>query len=541
MSIFEEKINSITLALKDGYEPEEALNKFLIGANGYFKQVESDLVTIRHKVTSIPDLENLEEGVKVKIDKIPFQLFLQIRMFFKEIYQEFKTESTICVMQNLSDCKYSLFVPEQRNSGANSNYKLGDSPRFLEELKTKRLVMVCHSHPWASTSVSPSGTDNNDEKEPILYMILSNVEKIPVYYLSTCDQNTRVQVPFFEVWENPIATIFTSAESNANDKEVVARLFAKLNIADILDACVTDVTIPYAEWKSYVTSATTIISGGYGSGYGSSYGSDYSSRSYYNNFYGDYYGGHLYQSSYPQTTTFGAQTARQPIFQEDKKKQEIKTQQEQTLIRPSIEEEYEFVFKMSTDEVRHDLEAGKYTFEQIHNMYSALQDDSRSPTILETSDDTDSYITDDADDLLNKLFTSYLPRNEENELIDLFLEDHLERDMCIDLDISDLSYSDKKAVCFHYFQQGVQDRYEFEDLSNIEKVLAILQFIDECETPIIRQILCTNHSVGHVYEIMSAFYTSTSLEEAAAKQIVDDFNLDQVYDNIQRYELSHPL
>ena len=116
MSIFNEKINSVTLASKDGYKPSDALNKFLIGSNGFFKQVESDIVVIRHKVDSVPELQDLKEGATVKIEKIPFKLFLKIRMFFKKIYQEFKTESTICVMQDLNTKEYSLFVPDQKTN-----------------------------------------------------------------------------------------------------------------------------------------------------------------------------------------------------------------------------------------------------------------------------------------------------------------------------------------------------------------------------------------------------------------------------------------
>lgn len=514
MSIFNEQINSVTLALKEGFNPPEALNRFLVGSNGFFKQVESDIVVIRHKVASVPDLLELQEGATVKIDPIPFKLFLKIRMFFKKIYEEFKTESTICVMQDLSTKKYTLFVPDQVNASTTSNYKLGDSPRFLKELKTKKLIMVCHSHPWASSSTSPSGTDNNDEKEPILYMILSNVEKIPVYYLSTCDGDKRIQVPFFHVWENPIATIFTSAEANAEDSLIVAKLFSKLNVSDILETCVNDVDIPYDKWKKFTS--RTLVTNGTGNT-----GNQWWNNPNYNRGYGfnrgqgtyDWRANQIRQLD-PGTSTTVKQTSVLRPMDHDKKKQ-------------TVEDKYDFVLRNSSEEVQYSLEAGEYTFHDIDEMYERLQNDT-PPTVDDWPD------LEDAEDVLNKIFQDNLPQAKERLLIDNFLDEHLNRDICFDIDLSDISDVDKKMICFHYFKNSFQYSYKFAELSNIEKVLGIFQYIDSYENTAITT--CFDNFEA-AYETMAEYYVGNSLLEEEALKIVKRFDLDTVYENIEKLEM----
>jgi hypothetical protein len=191
-------------AKDDAWKESEATINYVVGSNGHFEYRKSPLGRFVTKTEAIPQLEEVEEGVFLDIPKIPFKIFDHMAAWHRAIYKKDKTESTIMIFYN-QERGYSLFVPEQQNSGANSKYKRHDDPDYVEMLNDNELVMVAHSHPWTSKSApGPSGTDNNDEKEPILYMIMNNVENIPYVYVSTCPGGKRIKLNFFDIFENPI-------------------------------------------------------------------------------------------------------------------------------------------------------------------------------------------------------------------------------------------------------------------------------------------------------------------------------------------------
>lgn len=125
-------------------------------------------------------------------------------LFFRKVYAKDKTEASAMVFYNEKDDDFEVWIPSQVNSTANSKYKRAEDPLYLEKCQESMLVMVAHSHPWKSTTPpGPSGTDNNDEKESLLYMILSNVEGVPTYILSTCPNGKRITLRFDTIFELP--------------------------------------------------------------------------------------------------------------------------------------------------------------------------------------------------------------------------------------------------------------------------------------------------------------------------------------------------
>lgn len=177
----------------------------IMAKNGKFQMWKTPLMTTIVKNDAIlEDLPEIEESIVLNIPLIPFHVFELMASFFKKIYEKDKTESSIMLFYNEALDNFIIWAPLQENTTANSKYQRDDDPAFVEMCKNNMLVMVAHSHPWAATTApGPSGTDNNDEKESLLYMIMSNVEKIPTYTLSTCPNAKRIYLNFSTIFEIP--------------------------------------------------------------------------------------------------------------------------------------------------------------------------------------------------------------------------------------------------------------------------------------------------------------------------------------------------
>ena len=391
MSIFNEKINTWKFSTDKKYK-DTALNYYNVAGNGYFKERTSGIVTITSKVDKIPNLPELQEGVTVHVDPIPFEIFNKIRLFFKNVYKDDKTESSAFVLQDNKTKKYEIFIPEQKNSGATSNYEMGSSERFNNEIKSgKTLILVAHSHPWKSSSTSPSGTDNGDEKEPILYMILSNVEEVPVYYLSTCDGDRRIKIDdFFAVWENPLMKSYHMLDDKA--KNLISK---SIKTSDILEAFIEDVEIPYEEWRKYIKKDIfeSRVTNAFKSG---SYMLNQEDYFHNSNYYHDYTHS-LNSAPYGKITTFFPSNGL--------KKNETRNETKSV----NLDDIYEYVYRNIEDRYREDLESGKLTIPQVKDHYERLK-------FLEESSEEDKIKDSIIDDIRRmEKEESYFEHDEDDE------------------------------------------------------------------------------------------------------------------------------
>lgn len=191
-------------AIGDEYKKTDKPLNYVVAHNGAFEIRKNELGLFIKKIDKIPRLNSLEEGIYLNIPKIPFEYFNRMVSWFKKIYELDKTESTIFLFYH-KEKGFKLWVPKQENGSASSNYKREDDKEYNKLISEGYiLVMIAHSHPWKSTSVNPSGIDDKDEKEPILYMVVGNVEGVPVTYCSTCPGGNRMKLNFFDIFENPI-------------------------------------------------------------------------------------------------------------------------------------------------------------------------------------------------------------------------------------------------------------------------------------------------------------------------------------------------
>jgi hypothetical protein len=174
--------------------------------NGQFQIWKTPLLTTIAKQDNLfADLPDLAESFSLHIPKIPFRIFNCIALFFREIYLRDRTEATAMVFYDQAAQDFAVWIPQQRNASTTSNYDRSDDPKYNALCAEKMLVMVAHSHPWDSASApGPSGTDNTDEKEPLLYMILSNVSHVPTFFLSTCPNGKRLRLNIEDVFARPV-------------------------------------------------------------------------------------------------------------------------------------------------------------------------------------------------------------------------------------------------------------------------------------------------------------------------------------------------
>lgn len=218
---------------------QTGLVKYIVAKNGNFSLRENKVIkAITKYEEKFDNLPEMSEEISFKLPIIPFSLFSDMVSFFKKIYLKDKTESSLFLFHNEKK-GYFLWAPKQLNSGASSKYERDSDPEYTQMCQENTLCMMAHSHPWKSTQTSPSGIDDTDEKDILLYLVVGNVEGIPNVYLSTCPNGKRIKLNFFDFFENPfIETLKTLPKETLDyvlsniDKNKVSEIFKQFLVVD---------------------------------------------------------------------------------------------------------------------------------------------------------------------------------------------------------------------------------------------------------------------------------------------------------------------
>lgn len=461
MNIFD-NVKKFTCVFSNTNVENNGLKNYIVGGNGTFEHIESKVVSSNIKVDNIVDLPKVDEGISFKLPMIPFEIFNTLNEWFKRIYKEYKTESTAFVVYNYVTKEYELFIPKQTNGGASSKYEMGEDPVYINYIKGKELVIVAHSHPWDSKATNPSGIDDADEKDPILYLILGNVSNNkPTYYFSTILNGKRTSVELFDVFENPIVSSLNFADIDSQMR--MSNILTKISKADIFEAFMNDLEIPYNEWKkkctftSYNSFSSTFSGysgnlkkynyGGcthYGAGYYSNYGfDDYGSREYFDG---------------------GFSEKEEPSKKKDKKLDfvdsiETTKSDKKIEVEPSIEEKYEYILKHCEGLDRNGLESGKYSINEVNSMYDDIIGQ-------------EQYGEDIDESYFDTLVELILHNNETVNLTDYLMEfiDAFCPELIID-ELKELKEAELLEIVRNYEKIGYKTEYELTELSYYEKVL----------------------------------------------------------------------
>ena len=150
--------------------------RYVMGYNGPSvirnETINGNKVKLILKAPKVPGAPRIENSMELTIEeRIPKTVLTQLMTAFKAVYDRDKTESAGQVYRNRETKEYFVYFPEQKNTGASSEY--GHDKLATEQLRTTMdFIMEAHSH--CSFGAFFSGTDNANENALLFYIVLGN-------------------------------------------------------------------------------------------------------------------------------------------------------------------------------------------------------------------------------------------------------------------------------------------------------------------------------------------------------------------------------
>lgn len=139
---------------EDGKDIQDFEDGYILAGDGvYFKNTTEwvSQLTRVDEITELPKLEH-EEYVELKIDKIPFSMFLDAWEFFRNVHDKFNSEAIVLICYGESG--YYLSVPKQKVAPSTLEY---DTDGLMN------IIGTIHSHNKMSAFHS-SGDDMDEER-----------------------------------------------------------------------------------------------------------------------------------------------------------------------------------------------------------------------------------------------------------------------------------------------------------------------------------------------------------------------------------------
>lgn len=146
----------IYLADRRNMNPEDDIC-YIVAKNGLFLKKK---LGIMESLTPVNEVSSLQYGVvpyaKMKLPKIPKQIFCSIFSLFRKVYEEYRSECVVLLFYNEKKKKFKVGVPYQKVSYTSTKcVKMGSPQGYVT-------VASIHSH--CSFSAFHSGTDLADEE-----------------------------------------------------------------------------------------------------------------------------------------------------------------------------------------------------------------------------------------------------------------------------------------------------------------------------------------------------------------------------------------
>jgi hypothetical protein len=193
-----EKRTGVYLSVEDAVENKRR-NMYIPGADGQVYHLhENDLLAICTKADKVPSVPVLQEGIRLKLPrKIEWSLmerFIAIARYYA-FQHTVEFHSEIYWNPNLGE--YRMVIPNQKVS---MSYVEPQS-HFVGEDWIK--VVEVHSHHyWEAT---PSSTDNQNERQTILYVIVGKLQEFfPQITVRTFFNDKHYPINPWEVFESPV-------------------------------------------------------------------------------------------------------------------------------------------------------------------------------------------------------------------------------------------------------------------------------------------------------------------------------------------------
>lgn len=160
---------------EEGVELPKSGMYYIVAKNGVFIHVERQVGSALVKTDGIPWLENAKPSISLKLPKIPGRIIGQALTFFRQVWDEHRSEAYTQLYYSKELNQYRLWVPEQKVSGGGISYDRADQFDIKERIGGKgevgkeiqkqwkwQMVGTIHSH--CDFSAFHSSTDTQDEE-----------------------------------------------------------------------------------------------------------------------------------------------------------------------------------------------------------------------------------------------------------------------------------------------------------------------------------------------------------------------------------------
>lgn len=145
-------------------------NCYLVTRDGVYLKKNTGLIKAMVKVEKISCLEKIIPYANLDLPPIPFELFVQIRLFFKAVFELHRSEAIVLFYFDEVRKEYFLSVPYQLVSPASLDYKVQTKNNDW------KLVGSIHSH--ADFEAFHSSVDVRDEANfDGLHITMGNVDQ----------------------------------------------------------------------------------------------------------------------------------------------------------------------------------------------------------------------------------------------------------------------------------------------------------------------------------------------------------------------------
>lgn len=143
-----------------------------------------------------------EPSFEFALPKIPAYILKWQVSFYRQVMKDLSNSEAYCtIMWDPETKEYFIFVPKQDVSGASVDWKPIERSQAHP---TCIPVVCCHSHNTMSAYFS--STDDKDEKDDMLYMVMGNLDKNPAKY------SLRASAYGSECLKLPVEDVFEFSE-----------------------------------------------------------------------------------------------------------------------------------------------------------------------------------------------------------------------------------------------------------------------------------------------------------------------------------------
>ena len=130
--------------------------------DGVYRFADNKMYSAVVKVEEPHEGDELKPSIqKIKLPKLPYELFNKVYEFFKYVYKKHKSEVAILLWHNFETGEWDIEVPKQTVSGASVNYVRDESWGLMMNDSGYVCVGTIHSH--CEMTAFHSGTDDHDE------------------------------------------------------------------------------------------------------------------------------------------------------------------------------------------------------------------------------------------------------------------------------------------------------------------------------------------------------------------------------------------